>query len=164
MLKDIASVTQITCTVATVIFLVLSMRNWKMITDLYNKRINRITLIIDMILMGGNVNPVAAIVIDKIKAMDINKLPKSNKDLFGLSVAAHAELLTSMRTSLIESIKRAEGPEEKDRLEKLLSETDVIATMVSTLSQDSSPDYVESVNKTILDCRLRMANIMGEGV
>lgn len=164
MVQNIAPYIQILFTIVIVIFIVMSNKNWKSLTDLYNKRINRLVLILDMIIMGGNINPVASIVIDKLKTMDIKDLPKSNNDLFTLSVSAHTELLMSMRNSLVASIKLTEDPEERDRLEKIMSETDVISTMISTLGPESSPDYVETVNKTILDCRLRMADILGEGI
>lgn len=129
---------------------------WKTIRTL-TKRIAHLYAVIDILVSRPGGPPI----LRKILALDPEQFPLDKKGRVTMMSKLQAETYQDVRASLLRAMEVADE-EQKQRLQVLLQEFDSLSTMLSTVDENSSDEYIEQITSEIPASMERLAQRLSE--
>ncbi len=139
-----------------IILLILINRNYMSIIKTISKRLSLQEKLLDLMFTG--VPPFIREIANKIKSgeqVDIEKELESGK---GDTIQRSYHSITGMREEIEDAKENATDPMEIANYNEQLKEIDGVITLLSTLDEDSSPEFVDSVMKDVKASLMRLVS------
>ena len=110
-----------------------------------SKRISHIYAVLDILIARPGTPPV----LRSLYAMDPDKMPADRKGRMAMMSKMQLEMYQDVRKNLTAMLDMAPEPQQKEKLKIMIQEFDSMATVLSTVDENSSEQYIEQVTNEI---------------
>ena len=110
-------------------------------------------------ILSEGIHPSLRMFYRQFRKLSPDKLPKDKKEEFALLRDMAMERFNAGRDFLLHSLREQNDPDEQERIRNHLTEIEGMITLLSTIDDNTSDEYVSSVMKDLMASMHKLAHL-----